>query len=135
MRQKTLYLPNYSKTFDRAPISKRCGSLSIYEIFAPQSSSLSDRILELVLIRCRGARRGERRSCWKPLQERKIVGRLCQTPFHARRFTEWSQRELNDMDRKPEGVRKRGRANQTPYKKSKRRLQLLRSRLGPTAAD
>src|SRR5215472_10003341 len=43
VRQKTPYLPNYSRMFDRAPIFRCHGLLNICEIFAPPSSNRSPR--------------------------------------------------------------------------------------------
>jgi hypothetical protein len=42
------------------------------------------------------------------------------------RFTEWSQRELSDMDGRPKGVRERARGNQMPYKEIKRSFAIPR---------
>jgi hypothetical protein len=51
-----------------------------------------------------------------PRHSAAIVGRLYQTPISlSRRFTEWSRRELSDIDGQLVRARERQRTSQTPY--------------------
>ena len=52
------------------------------------------------------------------LRVKRTERRICRASVSAPNafgFTEWSQRELRDIDGKPEGGSEQVRANQTPY--------------------